>query len=489
VPHSDTPAASFEAAFAALLNALGLDRADSGGSHIWSGSDPYLPSPHKLGSYIGLAMLAAAHAAAALGKQRTGRSQDLSLALGDAAYGLNPEKLFVPRINGCTYSRALIDENPFLSHPYRTKDGQYAVVAGLYPKMVTTLLRFFGTSPDPRAVACAVGGYTGESLEEAAAMAGLAITLCRSRAAWLEHPQGRLLAATPVVQVLRVGDAPPRQRPAATRPLAGYRVLNFGRAFAGPIVGRTLAEQGADVLGITFPGNFEHEAVYCEANVGQRNCTLDLRQAPSWTAAKSLAMGADVIVNNFVSPRMAKWRLDPDSLAADHPGTVTVSISTFGAQGPWASRPGFDMNASAATGVMVTEGGVKNPRLPPSILAHDFVAGYLGAAGATAALRRQAKEGGTYAVRVNLARCAMWLQELGTLPAHLYATATLPPRPVPYVADTPLGRIERLASCVHFSTSPPRWRTPALVCRGSSLPQWETAGHHDGRPASPGFVG
>jgi len=38
---------------------------------------------------------------------------------------------------------------------------------------------------------------------------------------------------------------------------------------------------------------------------------------------------------------------------------------------------------------------------------NDFITGYLGAAGATAALLRQATEGGSWQVTVNLTRTAM----------------------------------------------------------------------------------
>ena len=73
------------------------------------------------------------------------------------------------------------------------------------------------------------------------------------------------------------------------RPFDGVRVLSFTHAVAGPTVGRTLAEHGADVLCATRPNDYEHEFIYAEANVGSRSAYIDLasptgqeRRPPCW---------------------------------------------------------------------------------------------------------------------------------------------------------------------------------------------------------------
>ena len=88
--------------------------------------------------------------------------------------------------------------------------------------------------------------------------------------------RGALLAAQPVIGLERIGDAPVRDFGRAARPFDGIRVLSFTHAVAGPTVGRTLAEQGADVLGATRPNDYEHEFIYAEANVGARSAYVDL---------------------------------------------------------------------------------------------------------------------------------------------------------------------------------------------------------------------
>jgi crotonobetainyl-CoA:carnitine CoA-transferase CaiB-like acyl-CoA transferase len=106
---------------------------------------------------------------------------------------------------------------------------------------------------------------------------------------------------------------------------------------------------------------------------------------------------------------------------------------------------------------------------------NDFIAGYLGAAGVTAALIRRAKEGGSYHVKVCLTRNAMWYQTLGLFNRdrsefkgeeyQLLAPDTI-------TRQTPYGELYRLAPPVQFSATPGHWEDPILVVRGSSKPEW-----------------
>lgn len=93
-----------------------------------------------------------------------------------------------------------------------------------------------------------------------------------------------------------------------------------------------------------------------------------------------------------------------------------------------------------------------------------------------AALRRRAKEGGSYHVRVSLTRAAMWYQSLGTI-ASTDFDATKPEHrmtaPEALKAQTSYGEIHRLAPQAKLSRTPGRWRDPLLIVRGSDLPEWQ----------------
>ena len=94
------------------------------------------------------------------------------------------------------------------------------------------------------------------------------------------------------------------------------------------------------------------------------------------------------------------------------PGIVYVSLSAYGHLGPWGNKRGFDSLVQTATGFNHAEGDAFGgaPRaLPMQIL--DFASGFLMALGAQAALLRQAREGGSWHVRVSLARTGLWLRD------------------------------------------------------------------------------
>ena len=272
----------------------------------------------------------------------------------------------------------------------------------------------------------------------------------------------------------RIGDAPPRELSPSDRPFGGVRVLSFTHAVAGPTVGRVLAEQAADVLGATRPNDFEHDWVYFEANVGSRSTWLDLTDDSGRANVERLLRDAHVVVNNHRGRKLEKLGVDPHELAESHPGLVHVSVTCYGSAGPWAHRGGFDMNGSAASGLMVIEGGQEHPQLPPTGLINDFITGYMGALGAAAALIRQQAEGGSWHVTVNLTRTAMWYQTLGLVnPADAGCDDEHTIRePAAYDAESPMGGVHMLAPPVSFSHTPPRWPDPILVPRGSSVPEW-----------------
>jgi len=135
------------------------------------------------------------------------------------------------------------------------------------------------------------------------------------------------------------------------------------------------------------------------------------------------------------------------------------------------------MNGSAASGLMTIEGGSGRPKLPPTAMINDFITGYMGALGAAAGLLKQATEGGSWHVTVNLTRTPMWYQTLGLVDP---ADAGVDDEhrlhePASHDAATPLGDLHMLAPAVTYSHTPPRWTDPVLVPRGSSHPEWRHA--------------
>ena len=347
-----------------LLTDAGLSRAGAGAAISFTGQDPILPAAHRLGACIGIPIMASAVAAVAFHRLRRGPAQDLSLDLRQAVHGINPGAFWHPTLNGEPAPHPLVLDNPFLVTPYRTADDRWVMASGVPPHLAAKWCRFLDVPPDTAKVAAAIARWNAFELEETAAASGLPACVVRSPAEWLAHEQGALLAGQPVIGLQRIGDAPARDFGPARRPFDGIRVLSFTHAVAGPTVGRTLAEQGADVLCATRPNDYEHEFIYAEANVGSRSAYVDLDSPAGQNRAAALLADADVVVNNHRSRSLERHGLDPRELASRHPGLVYVSVTYYGSSGPWAQRGGFDMNGSAASGLMVTEGTETEPKLP-----------------------------------------------------------------------------------------------------------------------------
>jgi len=459
-----------------LLSDVGLSRAEAGASVSFAGQDPIVPSAHRLGSCIGVPLMAGAVAAVAFHRHRGGPAQDLHLDLRQAVHTINPGAFWLPTLNGEPAPHPLVLDNPFLVTPYRTVDDRWIMASAVYPHLAARWCRFLDAPPDTARVAAAIAKWDAFELEETANAVGLPICVVRTPDEWLAHEQGALLAGLPVIGLERIGDAPVRDFGESERPFDGIRVLSFTHAVAGPAVGRTLAEHGADVLGATRPNDYEHEHIYAEANVGSRSAYVALDSPNGQQRAAMLLAEADVVVNNHRVGSLERRGLDPRELADRHPGLVYVSVSCYGHSGPWARRGGFDMNGSAASGLMTIEGSAAEPRFPVTFLINDYITGYMGALGAMAALVKRATEGGSWHVTVSLTSTAMWCGSLGVVDPLLAGSDEEHSlrEPTPYDAPSPLGDVHMLAPPVRFSHTPPAWPDPILVPRGSSRAEWRS---------------
>ncbi len=153
----------------------------------------------------------------------------------------------------------------------------------------------------------------------------------------------------------------------STGPLAGIRVIDFGRFIAGPYCGMLLADMGADVIRVDRRQGSEDRYIapvtdggegggFLSLNRNKRSITLDTSKPQASGVIQRLAKSADVVIANLPIAVMRKMGLDYDALAAINPGIILVRISTFGPDGPFANRLGFDAVAQAMTGAMTLSG-------------------------------------------------------------------------------------------------------------------------------------
>jgi crotonobetainyl-CoA:carnitine CoA-transferase CaiB-like acyl-CoA transferase len=183
------------------------------------------------------------------------------------------------------------------------------------------------------------------------------------------------------------------------RPLAGLRVLELARVLAGPWIGQTLADLGADVVKVESPAGDETRgwgppfaddgaaAYFHAANRNKRSIVLDFADPADLARARRLAAAADVVVENFKVGGLARFGLDYAAVQAANPGVVYVSVTGFGQDGPAAPRAGYDFIIQAMGGIMDLTGAADGPPQKPGVAYADLFTGLYGTVAALAALR------------------------------------------------------------------------------------------------------
>ena len=155
-------------------------------------------------------------------------------------------------------------------------------------------------------------------------------------------------------------------------PLAGIRVIDFGRFIAGPYCAMLLADMGADVVRVDRRQGSEDRYLapvtesgegggFLSLNRNKRSLTLDTTKPESSEIIRRLARTADVVVANLPGQVLRKMGLDYESLRAIRPDIILARVSTFGPDGPYSSRVGFDAVAQAMSGAMRLTGAGGTP--------------------------------------------------------------------------------------------------------------------------------
>ena len=144
-------------------------------------------------------------------------------------------------------------------------------------------------------------------------------------------------------------------------------MIDFGRFIAGPYCGMLLADMGADVIRVDRRQGSEDRylapitksgdgASFLSLNRNKRSLTLDVAKRESAEIIRRLVERADVVLANLPIDVMKKMALDYESLRAIKPDIILARISTFGPDGPYAGRVGFDTVAQAMSGAMSLTG-------------------------------------------------------------------------------------------------------------------------------------
>jgi len=184
--------------------------------------------------------------------------------------------------------------------------------------------------------------------------------------------------------------------------LDGLKVVELGQLIAGPFVGKTLADFGAEVVKVEPPAGGDplrqwrllHNGTSVWWQVqsrGKQSVVLDLRTPEGRADTRRLVDEADVLIENFKPGTMEKWGLGYDDLSRTNPGLVMVRISGYGQSGPYRDLPGFAVVAEAMGGMRHLMGEPGRAPVRAGVSLGDTLAALHGVIGVLLALQARAK--------------------------------------------------------------------------------------------------
>ncbi|WKN48747.1 CaiB/BaiF CoA-transferase family protein [Nocardioides sp. Arc9.136] len=206
-------------------------------------------------------------------------------------------------------------------------------------------------------------------------------------------------------------------------PLAGTTVLDFSQFLAGPVAALRLADLGARVIKVERPVTGEIGRTLAFAgrwkdgdtlsfhamNRGKEAVVADLKDPGDLARVKALVARADVLIQNFRPGVMERIGLDPAAAMALNPGLVYASASGYGADGPWAGRPGQDLLAQSVAALPWVTATGDRP-VPVGLAIADHLMSCHIAEGVTALLVRKARTGRGGLVETSLLEGVLDLQ-------------------------------------------------------------------------------
>ncbi|MEU5100335.1 CoA transferase [Streptomyces sp. NPDC020996] len=205
--------------------------------------------------------------------------------------------------------------------------------------------------------------------------------------------------------------------------LDGYRVIDLSIAMAGPLAAMRLGDLGADVVKVEpVTGEWQRHAPaggatgnrvnasFLSLNRNKRSLAVDLKSPEGREIVLELVRTADVFIQNYRAGVAQRLGLDYAAVAAVNPAIVYVSISGYGDDGPYATRPGQDLLLQAMSGAMANTGRDGDPPSPSGTYAVDAITGHNAFEAALAGLLHRERTGEGQQITVNMLDSAIAVQ-------------------------------------------------------------------------------
>lgn len=200
----------------------------------------------------------------------------------------------------------------------------------------------------------------------------------------------------------------------ASPALSTLRVLDLTRVRAGPTCVRHFADFGADVIKIETTeaedlGGARDAPDFQNLHRNKRAITLNLKAPEGKAVFERLVKSADIVVENYRPDVKFRLGIDYESLRKINKRVILASISGFGQDGPYQSRPGFDQIAQGLSGIMSVTGAAGAGPMRVGCAVADVGAGLLAALGIMTALYERERSGEGQWVQSNLLQAGIQL--------------------------------------------------------------------------------
>src|SRR5881396_685880 len=323
-----------------------------------TGDEPQLPSSFRVAAAAQVSVAATGLAAAEIWKLRSGQSQQVAVDMRHAVVECRSERYL--RVDGKPPPPAW----DAIAGVYKTRDARFVRLHTNFRHHRDAVCKVLNCKPERDEVQAALMQWDGEAFETAAYAGGCVVALMRPFGEWSDLPHAKALAAL-------------------------------------------LPISGPDLPAIPW--------LTIDTGRGKLTSFVELKSDQGRGVLRDLLASADIFSQGYRPRALASLGFSAEDAARISPGIVYVSLSAYGHARPWAERRGFDSLVQTATGFNHAEGqaaGVEGPKeLPAQML--DHATGYFMAFGAMMAKARQAREGGSWQVRVSLAQTGRWLWNLG----------------------------------------------------------------------------
>jgi glutaryl-CoA transferase len=198
----------------------------------------------------------------------------------------------------------------------------------------------------------------------------------------------------------------------ATGPLDGITILDLSRVLAGPSCTQMLGDLGANVIKVERPNigdetrtwgppflrdregrETSESGYYLSANRNKRSVTINFAKPEGAALVCRLLSHCDVLIENFKVGGLSEYGLGFAQLRERFPRLVYCSITGYGQTGPYAARPGYDLMAQGAGGIMSVTGEADGPPVKVGVAVNDVLSGLYAAVAILSALRHRDRAG------------------------------------------------------------------------------------------------